>query len=149
MTQALWTQIFSSEKGDVIIEIQSHFTRKTQTTKPYHILYNCCSVAKLCPAFGDPMDYTCQASLSLTVSLSLLKLMSIGLILQSTKMLFFFSLSLFHECLVEFLENYKTWDVTTDQMQKQMSASSCLLFNQTSRDLQMCKRIPVFHKSLS
>ena len=54
------------------------------------------------------MDYTGQASPSFAVSLSLLKLMSVELILHSTKMLFFFPLSLFHECLVKFLENYKT-----------------------------------------
>ena len=47
------------------------FYQEAQQTKPYHILYDCCSVAKLCPAFGDPMDGTCQASLSFTVSLSL------------------------------------------------------------------------------
>ena len=37
----------------------------------------CCSVAKSCLTLRNPMDYSCWASLSLTISRSLLKLTSI------------------------------------------------------------------------
>ena len=37
----------------------------------------CCSVSKLCPTLYDSINAACQASLCFTVSLSLLKLMSI------------------------------------------------------------------------
>ena len=42
-------------------------------------IYICCcsSVAQLCPTLYNPMDAACQASLSFTISQSLLKLMSI------------------------------------------------------------------------
>ena len=43
----------------------------------------CCSISKSCPTFWDPMDAACQASLSFTVFLSLLKLMSIELTMPS------------------------------------------------------------------
>ena len=42
----------------------------------------CCSVAQSCPTLCDPMD--CKASLSLTISRSLLKLMSIQLVMPSS-----------------------------------------------------------------
>ena len=42
----------------------------------------CCSVAQSCPTLCDPMD--CKASLSLTISRSLLKLMSIELVMPSS-----------------------------------------------------------------
>ena len=37
----------------------------------------CCSVTQSCPTLCDPMDCKCQASLSFSISWSLLKLMSI------------------------------------------------------------------------
>ena len=43
----------------------------------FHLCHCCCSVAKLCPTLCDPMDCSSQASLSFTISQSLLKLMSI------------------------------------------------------------------------
>ena len=53
---------------------------------PYHPLCQhlcCCSVAKSCPTLCDPMDSAHQASLSITNSWSLLKLMSIELMMPS------------------------------------------------------------------
>ena len=44
----------------------------------------CCSVAKSCPTLCDPMDCSMPASLSFTVSQSLLKLMSIESVMPST-----------------------------------------------------------------
>ena len=51
---------------------------------PLCVLMNfcCCSVAQSCPTLCDPMD--CKASLSLTISRSLLKLMSIELVMPSS-----------------------------------------------------------------
>ena len=45
--------------------------------KTYIICCCCCSVVQSCPALCDPMDCACQASLSFTISRSLLKLTSI------------------------------------------------------------------------
>ena len=45
--------------------------------------YGCCSVAKLCPTLCDPMGCRHQASLSLTISRSLPKFMSIELVMSS------------------------------------------------------------------
>ena len=49
----------------------------------FHLCHCCCSVAKLCPTLCDPMDCSSQASLSFTISQSLLKLMSIELVMPS------------------------------------------------------------------
>ena len=43
----------------------------------------CCSVAQSCPTLCDPMDCSLQASLSFTISRSLLKLMSIKSVMPS------------------------------------------------------------------
>ena len=45
--------------------------------------YCCCSVAQLCPTLTTPWTAACQASLSLTISRSLLRLMSIELVMPS------------------------------------------------------------------
>ena len=42
-----------------------------------YFIYSCCSVTKSCPALCDSMDPAHQASLTFTISWSLLKLMSI------------------------------------------------------------------------
>ena len=47
----------------------------------------CCSVAKLCLTFRSPMGCSIQASLSLTISRSLLKLMSIELVMPSNHLI--------------------------------------------------------------
>ena len=49
--------------------------------KPFFQVY--CSVAKSCLTLCDPVDCSCQASLSFTIFLSLLKLISIELIMPS------------------------------------------------------------------
>ena len=43
----------------------------------------CCSVTQLCLSLCDPMDCSMQASLSFTITQSLLKLMSIELVMPS------------------------------------------------------------------
>ena len=53
----------------------------------------CCSVAKLCPTLCDPMNYTTPGFLSFTISWSLLKFMSIELVMLSN------CLILCHSCL--------------------------------------------------
>ena len=47
----------------------------------------CCSVSQLCLTLCDPWTAVCQASLSFTISLSLLKLMSIELVIPSNHLL--------------------------------------------------------------
>ena len=47
----------------------------------------CCSVAQSCPTLYDPMDRTHQASLSFTISHSLLKLMSIESVMPSNHLI--------------------------------------------------------------
>ena len=53
---------------------------------PKHVC--CCSVAKSCLILCDPMDCMLQASLSFTISLSLLKLMFTELMLVSNHLIF-------------------------------------------------------------
>ena len=54
----------------------------------YHLLC-CCSVTKLCDQlFGTPWTVACQASLSFTVSQSLLKLMFIESVMPSNHLIF-------------------------------------------------------------
>ena len=48
----------------------------------------CCSVAKLCPTPRDSMTAALQASLSFTISWSLLKLKSIDLVMPSNHLIF-------------------------------------------------------------
>ena len=50
----------------------------------FHLCHCCCSVAKLCPTLCDPMDCSSQASLSFTISQSLLKRMSIESVMPSS-----------------------------------------------------------------
>ena len=45
------------------------------------------SVSQLCPILCDPMDWACQASLSITNSQSLLKLMCIESVMQSNHLI--------------------------------------------------------------
>ena len=45
------------------------------------------SVTQSCPTLWDPMDCQCQASLSITISRSLLKLMSITLVMPSNHLI--------------------------------------------------------------
>ena len=47
----------------------------------------CCSVTKSCLTLCDPMDYSTQASLSFTISWSLLKLMSIESVMPSNHLI--------------------------------------------------------------
>ena len=48
-----------------------------------HLHWDCCSVAKSCPTLCNPMDCRTQASLSLTISQSLPKFMSIASVMPS------------------------------------------------------------------
>ena len=47
----------------------------------------CYSLPKLCPTHCDPMDATCQASFSFTISWSLLKLISIESVMPSNNLI--------------------------------------------------------------
>ena len=51
------------------------------------ILDHCCSVAQSCPALCDPMDCSTPGFLSFTISWSLLKLMSIELLMPSSHLI--------------------------------------------------------------
>ena len=51
------------------------------------LIHQFISVAQSCPTFCDSMDCTCQASLSFTNSWSLLKLMSIELVMPSNHLI--------------------------------------------------------------
>ena len=54
------------------------------TAQPLHTPpYSCCSVAQSCPNLCDPTDCSTQASLSFTISWSLLKLLSIESVMPS------------------------------------------------------------------
>ena len=48
---------------------------------------SCCSVPQTCPTLCDPIDRSCQASLSFTISRSLLNLMSIELVMPSNHLI--------------------------------------------------------------
>ena len=50
----------------------------------------CCSVTKLCPTLCDPMTTAYQASLSFTVTRSLLKFMSFELVMSSNHLIIYF-----------------------------------------------------------
>ena len=47
----------------------------------------CCSVTELCLTLCDPWSVACQASLSFTISRSLLKIMFIGLVMLSNRLI--------------------------------------------------------------
>ena len=47
----------------------------------------CCSVAQSCPTLCNPMDCRCQAALSFTISQSLLKFLSIELVMPSNHLI--------------------------------------------------------------
>ena len=55
--------------------------------KPPCIVY-CCSVSKSCLTLCDPMDCSIPGFLSFTISRSLLKLMSIELVMSSNRLIF-------------------------------------------------------------
>ena len=52
-----------------------------------YLRLGCCSVAQLCLTLCDPWTAARQASLSFTISQSLLKLMSIGLVMPSNHLI--------------------------------------------------------------
>ena len=57
---------------------------------------HCCSVTKSCPTLCDPWTAACQASLSFSISWSLLKLMSIELVMPSNHLILYHPLLLLH-----------------------------------------------------
>ena len=63
--------------------------QKYTVNPPPNNLYTCyCLVAQLCPTLCDPMDYSTPGFLSFTISLSLLKLMSIEFRMPSNYLIF-------------------------------------------------------------
>ena len=59
----------------------------------------CCSLAKLCPTLCSPMDRSSQASLSFTISCSLLKFMSVELMMLSNHLVLCRPLLLLHSII--------------------------------------------------
>ena len=57
--------------------------KDTSMLEVYIVLLCCCSVSQSCPTLCGPMDCTCQASLSFTISWSLLKLISFESVMPS------------------------------------------------------------------
>ena len=51
------------------------------------IITDCCSIAQSCPTLCNPIIAVCQASLSFTISQSLLKLMSVELVMPSSHLI--------------------------------------------------------------
>ena len=51
------------------------------------IITDCCSIAQSCPTLCNPTIAVCQASLSFTISQSLLKLMSVELVMPSSHLI--------------------------------------------------------------
>ena len=74
--KGLWAQAQLIQQGCFTDELFSKYTSA----------FCCCSVAQSCPTLCDPMDYS-QASLSFTISQSLLKLMSIELVMPSNHLI--------------------------------------------------------------
>ena len=61
---------------------------RSHLVSPYEkIQFNNSSVTQSCPTLCDPMDAACQASLSVTNSQSLLKLLSIDLVMPSNHLI--------------------------------------------------------------
>ena len=84
----------------LVRDLRRNRTNSTHTYTHTHTIYltihvsiylslsSCCSVAQLCQPLCDPTDYTAhQASLSLTISWSLLKLMSIESVMPSNHLI--------------------------------------------------------------
>ena len=86
MSWSLWYRIICSVKSTKILFI-SPMPQFWHRKYAHWIQCCCCSVAKLCPSLWDPMDCTCQASLSFTISWSLLKLTSIESVMPSNHLL--------------------------------------------------------------
>ena len=55
---------------------------------PPAFYFSCCSVAKLCPTLCNPMNFNTPGPLSSTISQSLLKFMSMELVMLSNHLIF-------------------------------------------------------------
>ena len=86
MSWSLWYRIICSVKSTKILFI-SPMPQFWHRKYAHWIQCCCCSVAKLFPTLWDPMDCTSQASLSFTISWSLLKLTSIESVMPSNHLL--------------------------------------------------------------
>ena len=60
-----------------VTRVQPELPGENFQTEGDLVAFCCCSVAQLCPTLCDPMTAACQASLSFTISWSLLKFRSI------------------------------------------------------------------------
>ena len=86
-----WENLWTEEPGG----LQSMGSKKVRhgwapnEWVTYHLPWfrHCCSVTQSCLILCDPMDYKCQASLSFTISQSLLKLRSIESVMSSTHLI--------------------------------------------------------------
>ena len=77
-------------------QIPKSITKTAIYSKCLHsnIYYCCCSVSKACPNLCDPWKAACQASLSFTISRSLLKFMSIESVVLSNHLILYHPLLL-------------------------------------------------------
>jgi len=53
----------------------------------HHLIFFCCSVAQSCPTLCNPWTAACQASLSFTISPSLVKLVSTELVMPTNHLI--------------------------------------------------------------
>ena len=82
MSWSLWYRIICSVKSTKILFI-SPMPQFWHRKYAHWIQCCCCSVAKLFPTLWDPMDCTCQASLSITNSQSLFEFTCIESVMLS------------------------------------------------------------------
>ena len=66
---------------------EEHKSKKSVLTNHHHTWVTCCPVAKSCPTPCEPKDCSMPASLSFMISKSLLKLMSIELVMPSNHLM--------------------------------------------------------------
>ena len=74
-------------KGKLISGLPIYYQGNEQRSTPLISSVQFSSVAQSCPALCNPIDYSTQTSLSITNSWSLLKLMSIELVMPSNHLI--------------------------------------------------------------
>ena len=102
-----------------------------------------CSITKLCPTLCNPMDCSMQAPLSFTISRSLLKLMSIELVMPSNHLTFCHALLLLPSIFSSIREDLYQWVDSSHQMAKVLDSFSISPFSEYSGLISF--RIDWFH----
>ena len=75
--------LYGSYLGAYVNCLSNHELSEVKDLSEY-----CCSVTQSCPIFDTPLTTACQASLSFTISRSLLKFMSIESVMLSNHLIF-------------------------------------------------------------